>query len=58
MTERATDRTQERPEGWPPELEYGPDDLITSIENMTGEKVDVSGEPLWRRLWYKLLRIA
>jgi len=45
-------------EAWKQELGFDPDEIITSIENLTGEKLDVTGEPLWKRIWFKILRIA
>lgn len=56
MTTPSTDKA--RPDYWPDDLDFGPEDLITSIENLTGEKLDVTGEPWWKRLWFKILRIA
>ena len=43
---------------WPEELDFGPEDVITHIENATGEKPDMTGEPLWKRIWFKILRIT
>ncbi|HEX9711889.1 MAG TPA: hypothetical protein VGB52_04960 [Actinomycetota bacterium] len=45
-------------EAWKQELGFDPDEIITSIENLTGERLDVTGEPLWKRIWFKILRIA
>jgi hypothetical protein len=42
---------------WPEDLDFGPEDVVTTIENSSGEPFDMTGEPWWKRLWFRILFI-